>query len=1040
MKRINRSQKVLCIVKVILISLWVSVSPISITDMHGSWDVLSDNAKHCSPLVGAIYWETNYLKKLYYFGNALQTSSKDGLTFEGDKTIEVIHRLFHEVGGSFSISTNKDFVAAHLSSEILGDIIGILESSDRDKPENLMDKLVTVFTNDPGYQYSINAEGVLRPNTLGSKAFSTKLQKKRVEALCKAIIESLGEQGFEDDKRYPLYTTHAILLAAVYRLADNRRDLQNYFEALNKYSPSDQPFFDKDLFGTTVAYDIQELEAMYEIPFTQEIFEKYIIGGLVSFYRQSLPKIFEYKPVNYQNIRYPNCVETTVRNLCNIVLYNASTGTFDIEKISSLDDKVKEFYRKNNRSEYADQISAHQAWVGKPENQSFIIYNNCIKDGTSVSIDGKFMRVTSLFMEKNKKIINQDGITVEQPFPYIVLKFAEKPIKLYLVLACQATCYLYNMRASLTNVIIQLNRLLGLNLFDNLEEQMLDQTFNEIYFPKLITKLGWTLEGEYKDWMAIGWKASVALKLSVKDAPFFINLSSGHGYVSIPAFKSLFSPVKVEELQRNWVRGICALVVGIDRSDKFIGNIGTKIQYYFMNDLFNDSEKITFLEALTDKEKGILRYSLNRMADQLEVTGDYNYQVEFLRLLRDENIEHHQSFFKRMIDGAAIAVKSSDRYERCSGLRLYEALVAKGKGFEVAIKAAGEAVKSFDRDEQNSGLNLYKVLFARGQAFEDAIKAAGEAVKSSGRDEQNSGLKLYEALVAKGKDFEAAIKAAGEAVKSSDWSVRSSGLELYKKLFALEKGFEAAIKAAGDGVKSSDWPVQVFVLRLYKELFAKGQGFEAAIEAAGEAVKSSNEHERSIGLDLYAVLVAEGRAFEDAVKAAGEAVKDERYSGLNLYKALVTQGQGFDAAIEAAGKAVKSSDKCEHSSGLDLYAVLVPEGRAFEDAIQAAAEAVKSLEESIQMSGLDLYTALVTQGQGFETAIEVAGEAVKSSDMDMQDSGLELYKELFAKGQGFEAAIKAAEEITRPNFVKKQLFDAVAKYRKGDGDVTNVTL
>lgn len=719
---IKQLKKILDYIKKLLTVSWFQANPISITELHGTWNALSEQAKHCSPLIGAMYWETNYIKKLYYFGNALQTNSKDKLTFAGDKTIEVIHRLFLEVQGSFNLSTNKDYVTAHLSPKVLGEIIGTLESCKHQKPNVLAEDLITVITNHPDYQASIEAEKKARPVGYGTNPFSTSTQKKRLTALCKAIAQSFSEQGWHHDQHYPSYTTHAILLTVVYRKTNNRQDLHNYFESLQATitrNNQEQPLiFDHHKFNGATRYDHQSLNTMHEQPFTYEIFEQYILGGLFHFYRQPLPKIFEYKNVLYQTTTYPNCIESIVRNLCNIALYDDKTGTFDYTKYSTISDVVKAFYTYNKQSENADQANVHQAWVNILENQLFVLYNRCLKDDKPIYLDGKFMRVTQAFITTN-----QNNIIPEVPFQYIVRSFGEQKIKIYLVPENAPNCYLYNMRASLTNIIIQLNQLLELTLFDNLETLILDKTFNETYFQPLIEKLGWQLENNISNWDTIGWEQPVKLELGVNNISFSINLSETHGYVGTPSFVSKFPSITIEDLNHHWLNSMRALVVGIHKPADFkFTDTRTKIQFYCMNDLFNDTNKLEFFKHMTDQEKTTSIYTISHIADRLEMTDDLIYHLEFLTLLSNKQSKHPamQPFIKKMIKVAKEEIASDDDYTKNVGQWFFIELVKKEQCYNEAIIAAIATIASDVNYIKKSALKLFETLFDKNQGFEQA--------------------------------------------------------------------------------------------------------------------------------------------------------------------------------------------------------------------------------------------------------------------------------------------------------------------------------
>ena len=85
-------------------------------DIKGTHSIMAPQFQKWSPVEGAIAWESDLLKKFFELGEP------------EDATIKLIHDIFDNPGGSFVVSARESFISAHLSSECIGQIIGLIES------------------------------------------------------------------------------------------------------------------------------------------------------------------------------------------------------------------------------------------------------------------------------------------------------------------------------------------------------------------------------------------------------------------------------------------------------------------------------------------------------------------------------------------------------------------------------------------------------------------------------------------------------------------------------------------------------------------------------------------------------------------------------------------------------------------------------------------------------------------------------------------------------------------------------------------------
>ncbi len=276
--------------------------------------------------------------------------------------------------------------------------------------------------------------------------------------------------------------------------------------------------------------------------------------------------------------------------------------------------------------------------------------------------------------------------------------------------------------------------------------------------------------------------------------------------------------------------------------------------------------------------------------------------------------------FDQSLEAAEEAIKRTDVEMRSLGMQLVERLVEKGYGYELAAAVALEYAKSVDLFTRDNGLRFLKKLIEKGQGFEEASLIASEFIKSSSFFSAQQGFELIEMLTEKGYASEGAASAAVEAIKSNNFSGRAKGFKLLE--FCIERGYgiDQAIEIAVEFIERSE------SFNLLCKLIEKGHGFDQGIKVAEKLAGSSETSTQVNGLQLIRRLIEKGQAFDLAAVAAREAVKSShifvRNHGLFLYCSLVQKGKEIESASAAAAQAVMSSSNLEKRTALKLQQLI----------------------------------------------------------------------------------------------------------------------
>ncbi len=128
-------------------------------------------------------------------------------------------------------------------------------------------------------------------------------------------------------------------MAFLYRKAEKKSEFKDYFGEFNNVLTKDGKQLIADPEWTTLAFDdhpnvikqnLTTIESMVKdkTPLNQLPLD-FIAFSEIS-RPKSLPKIAEYRSTTqFMEKRFPDCTETTTRNLCDIACYNQPQNKFD---------------------------------------------------------------------------------------------------------------------------------------------------------------------------------------------------------------------------------------------------------------------------------------------------------------------------------------------------------------------------------------------------------------------------------------------------------------------------------------------------------------------------------------------------------------------------------------------------------------------------------------------------------------------------------------------------------------------------------------
>ena len=506
----------------------------NIDNLKGTYDILKNDYKHLSIIHGAIADEKDYLMRLYdygSFGEEKDATDQAGAVHKipdvtnAPVVVQLVHLFFNRNPGAMN---RTDFV---------------LTKSLRDATPEDKKIIVKALAGMIGIAQKITGKEPKKEIKAIVDRGLTKEEQDKIQLFKTFILDAYKEEK-SDKAVFPENTTNIVLLGIVYRFAsDDKNLLKIFYENLNStigvagsiFVGEKIPDGWDDLkfdFGqaATIANKIKDVN-IENIAQVVANFENIVYVNLLP---GNYPPLQSYKTVffNYDSSvpqkidNFSDCMEQTFRNFFNILFYKKEIGGFDLNKIPGLNinQVLKEFYSKQSNAISTGDQAFHNAWTKVIENIPFTAYNRSVN--VEIAAYGKkgFIRISEDV--KNPERFNTDYKRVSQG-----------------VIA-------YEIQPSLKNIIVVVDYLLGLNLFEEekidgenkkIAQALLRPDFIKFYFPKMCEKIGvklkpWDIDVDKQDYgMVIKTFLQVHPNLQataiIPDVEFVT--SQGHGEIRV---------------------------------------------------------------------------------------------------------------------------------------------------------------------------------------------------------------------------------------------------------------------------------------------------------------------------------------------------------------------------------------------------------------------------------------------------------------------------------------------------------------------------
>jgi len=859
--------------------------------------------------------------------------------------------------------------------------------------------------------------------------------KARIADFVTHIVDSLEECGYRTSTKKPDYfpfTTHTILLGFLYRKAVDKTGLKAYFDTLLDYidadkllSPQGLTFLNADgvvdekkwepVYTASVPVAIAIKDALEKTRDEKEplnrlknildgiSYENLMYAAIVDhYYSNPLPKIDSHQNVTFENITFADCVETTMRMLCNFILYSQRNTSFALSNIGpdvqidklAVDKKLADFFEIHKNPLQLSANATHQAWVDVVENRPFVAYNRIVDEKKQETIGSEFVHGITIDDVK-KKLSETPGSTAKISEQMIIpshTPFSKISINNNNFTVVDAREYkTYELQPTIKNIIILLNQLFSLKLYTNPLEPFINQTFNATYFPELCTKLGWeyTISDDKnldaRDYGATEFilpltMASQCKGISPTKCQITLSLQRGHGEIRKPSGEQtkeayekellslLFSAAQdVSFFSKQYVAMQCLnlLVLYANGDEKIISStikttpmLGYHLAYF--QDLDNHNEKLKIIELILSEKNESLYFLAARLINALPVLEDLIYQRHMIDIIKKnqeactnkdiyeaiKKVFHDVGTRNNMVSYKAI-IEFESSEEKLTDL--INPIMRK------IITVAQKGLSSSDISTAYQSSDLCLALLRSNKSFDDQfyrdiIKYAQD---NFNRDDDSRGniCDIFNALLKRNKGFDEALKKEiYEAIKRvfNDVGTRNN-MDSYQAIIKIE---------------SSEEKLEEKLTDLINTIMRK------IITVAQKDLSSSDISTAYQSSDLCLALLRSNKSFDDQfyrdiIKyAQANFNRDDYRRGniCNIFNALIKRNKGFDEALKIALDNIRVGEYNKYENdALSLLLAIVESGNKqfYKNVIKAAQDYFSMHMMTERGPGVDLFDSLI---------------------------------------------------------------------------------
>jgi len=417
--------------------------------------------------------------------------------------VQLVHKLFHrpdpDVSGGFEVTKPlyKTFFPPVMMAQFVGKVVCALNAEDKRAEKS---KVVEAWLAD--FVEHEKKEALQREEVTKQEKIAEK-EEKRVVGASKILKEvwTLAQAAWDEKGPFPQVTTHLVMLGLLYAQTGLEPEaLDTYFAELerNDIKVAKRP-------ASTVDVARQALQALATDERWREVdvamicrhYEAYVYRLLrMGSYPES--ESFSYaarlttcdeKEFRALERSFPDCMDTTIRNVCNLLAFDSAKQAFSIDRLKAYGGQdrlgrcVELFYTTDFTKEPNKTLGDHAAWTAVISNIPYAAYFQ-----RSDQARRDFGNDQRAFLKAPVYIKIPAGDQKNAALNDYLQKNSYEQVG-------DEKVQVFEIVPSIRNLIIALDWLLNLNLFEGrLATEFVRDDFVKTYMPLLCKKIALRLD------------------------------------------------------------------------------------------------------------------------------------------------------------------------------------------------------------------------------------------------------------------------------------------------------------------------------------------------------------------------------------------------------------------------------------------------------------------------------------------------------------------------------------------------------------------
>ncbi|MBY0353554.1 hypothetical protein K2W90_04270 [Candidatus Babeliales bacterium] len=802
---------------------------------------------------------------------------------------------------------------------------------------------------------------------------------------------------------YRPYTAQHTLLAWIYQKTNSKEDFKDYFNQLNErffesetrpeqawYSDSYADDEHTDIhagleLGLAGKSEEETVESLTNADFADIVFTE----TRRQLYGKTIPCLSQHQKVSFKGIKFSNCVENTINNLCRIATNNKTTRTAGNANGLTLAPELNTFFQNNllnKKEDTSGMQQVHQEWSNLIQNLPNITYqlatpanNTTIYFECPGNLNG-FIRLNNIPVPSDAQhstvaIIPRDSatqrVTTQPAHTFNTITVNNKSY----ILIQDDQYELFEIKALLKNITIITNHLLGIPSPSTMTGDFFSPTFTSPRFKDLCLACQWTLSNDHEldeehNEQTLELEKTLSQEVEKKEGKAFFEIYIKPGiHACAERLNTEYKPSPYQQkLCSNLTLREDALTPHLLLLLDLYKNYDIKFGIYHKEQSFYAHNNFFMRNLLDDEEKFAILHRIIKTRNPHEINPNFIWFASqlIISLHATQTDENDYSIADYLAKSSKFVISHKDNNLLKKALK----------------KLTSEILDEID-DPEDQLINLQSfskilVILNLQAELQRVVDLASHYSNSNDEDLRLEALNLFKNLVKQDKALDTAMQAALENLTHSDCQIRTQAIILLECLCKKEAGLNLAYKFVREASLEKIESTLLVALVLVQQ-----HGNKAIYDLANELVQST-------------------------ISQSNRATIRKAF---NVISKLIKKD--YEQACELADQFVIRNMSYEHSEIRSLVYQLLEERFTkkqsnINEILITVNQNLHHTNPEVQQLAYDICELFILKDLGFKEIKNTAQGAIQSSDLTIIRHGLALFNLLVEQGKAFHAAHNAA--------------------------------